>query len=61
MKRADASGASYAVIVGEREAAESVAAVKALRATDAQDEFAQQQAVALDFLAPTLAKLLAPR
>jgi len=61
MKRADASGASYAVIVGEREAAESVAAVKALRATDAADEFAQQQTVALDLLAPTLAKLFAPR
>ena len=61
MKRADASGASYAVIVGEREAAESVAAVKALRATDAAGEFAQQLDVALDLLAPRLAKLFAPR
>jgi histidyl-tRNA synthetase len=61
MKRADASGASYAVIVGEREAAESVAAVKALRATDGEGEFARQQTVALDLLAPTLAKLFAPR
>jgi histidyl-tRNA synthetase len=61
MKRADASGASYAVIVGEREAAESVAAVKALRATDAEGEFARQQDVAVDLLAPTLAKLFAMR
>jgi len=61
MKRADASGASYAVIVGEREAAESVAAVKALRASDAEGEFAQQQDVAMDLLAPTLAGLFATR
>lgn len=60
MKRADASGARYAVIVGEQEAAESVAAVKALRTSDQADEFAQQQTVALDLLAPTVAKLLRP-
>jgi histidyl-tRNA synthetase len=60
MKRADASGARYAVIVGEREAAESVAGVKALRTSDQADEFGQQQTVALDLLAPTLAKLLRP-
>ena len=58
MKRADASGASYAVIVGEREAAEAAAAVKDLRATDGAAEFARQQTVALERLAPTLAKLL---
>jgi histidyl-tRNA synthetase len=58
MKRADASGARYAVIVGEQEAAGSVAAVKALRAGDQADEFAQQRAVSLDLLAPTLAKLM---
>jgi len=58
MKRADASGAAYAVIVGEREAAETAAAVKALRAADAVAEFAQQQTIALDLLAPSLAKLL---
>jgi histidyl-tRNA synthetase len=58
MKRADASGARYAVIVGEQEAAASAAAVKALRATDQAEEFAQQQAVPLDLLAPTLARLL---
>ncbi|HEX4584069.1 MAG TPA: histidine--tRNA ligase [Burkholderiaceae bacterium] len=57
MKRADASGARYAVIVGEREAAESVAAVKALRATDPAEPFAQQQDVALGVVGPTLAKL----
>jgi histidyl-tRNA synthetase len=58
MKRADASGAMYAVIVGEREAAESVAAVKALRATDPAAEFAQQQSVALDRLGPALANVV---
>jgi histidyl-tRNA synthetase len=58
MKRADASGARYAVIVGAQEAAESAAAVKALRATDQGDEFAQQRPVSLDLLAPTLARLL---
>ncbi|HEV3020756.1 MAG TPA: histidine--tRNA ligase [Burkholderiaceae bacterium] len=55
MKRADASGAVYAVIVGEREAAEAVASVKALRAVDASAPFAVQQPVALDRLGPTLA------
>jgi histidyl-tRNA synthetase len=58
MKRADASGARYAVIVGEQEAAGSTAGVKALRAADAAAEFAQQKAVALDLLAPTLARLI---
>ena len=58
MKRADASGATYAVIVGEREAAASVAAVKALRAADASGPFGQQQDVALDALAPALAAAL---
>ena len=38
MKRADASGARYAVIVGEQEAAGSTAGVKALRAADAAAE-----------------------
>jgi histidyl-tRNA synthetase len=58
MKRADASGASYAVIVGEQEAAAEAAAVKALRATDPKADFAQQRAIALDLLAPTLAKAI---
>jgi histidyl-tRNA synthetase len=54
MKRADASGARYAVIVGEQEAAADVAAVKALRASDPQAAFAQQRTVALDSLASCL-------
>jgi histidyl-tRNA synthetase len=58
MKRADASGARYAVIVGEREAAASVAAVKALRTTDEGQPPGQQRDVALDALAPTLARAL---
>lgn len=58
MKRADASGARYAVIVGAQEAAESAAAVKALRASDPAEAFAQQRAVSLDVLAPTLVRLL---
>jgi histidyl-tRNA synthetase len=58
MKRADASGAIYAVIVGEREAAEGAAGVKDLRATDLSTEFAQQRTVALEQLAPTLTRLL---
>jgi len=56
MKRADASGARYAVIVGEQEAAAETAAVKDLRATDPQAEFAQQRTVALGLLASCLAQ-----
>jgi len=59
MKRADASGAEYAVIVGEAEAAEGKAMVKALRAADAAAPFAQQRAVALAELGETLAAALA--
>jgi histidyl-tRNA synthetase len=40
LKRADKSGASYAVIVGEDEAARGVAAVKSLRSGSAQQEWA---------------------
>jgi len=58
MRRADASGARYAVIVGEQEAAAGSAAVKALRATDSQAEFAEQRTVALDLLASCLAEAL---
>jgi histidyl-tRNA synthetase len=54
MRRADASGARYAVIVGEQEAAAACAGVKALRASDPQAAFAQQRNVALDELARTL-------
>jgi histidyl-tRNA synthetase len=59
MKRADASGAEYAVIVGETEAAEGRAMVKALRATDAAAPFAQQRPVALAELGETLAATMA--
>ena len=51
MKRADASGAAYAVILGEDEVAQSVAAVKALRAADADH---QQATVAFDSVAEYL-------
>ncbi len=47
MKKADASGAEYAVIVGEAEAAAGAAAVKALRRTDAAAPFAEQRIVPL--------------
>lgn len=50
MKKADASGAEYAVIVGEAELADGAAAVKALRTTDPQAVFAQQRIVPLDAL-----------
>jgi histidyl-tRNA synthetase len=58
MKRADASGARYAVIVGEREAEAAMVAVKDLRAADPQQAQDQQQALALEALAPALAKAL---
>jgi histidyl-tRNA synthetase len=50
MKKADASGAEYAVIVGEAELADGAAAVKALRTTDPHAAFAQQRIVPLDAL-----------
>ncbi len=59
MKRADASGAEFAVIIGEAEAAADVAAVKALRATDPSVPFAQQRPVPLATLGETLAAALA--
>jgi histidyl-tRNA synthetase len=59
MKRADASGAEYAVIVGEAEAAEGKAMVKALRATDAAAPFAGQRPLALAELGETLAATFA--
>jgi histidyl-tRNA synthetase len=59
MKRADASGAEYAVIVGEAEAAEGKAMVKALRAADAAAPFAQQRPLALAELGETLAATMA--
>ncbi len=59
MKRADASGAEYAVIVGEVEAASLMPAVKALRATSAAAPFAQQRQVAMAELGEALASALA--
>jgi histidyl-tRNA synthetase len=47
MKKADASGAEYAVIVGEAEAAANSATVKALRATATVAPYAEQRIVPL--------------
>jgi histidyl-tRNA synthetase len=58
MKKADASGAEFAVIVGEAELAGATAMVKALRAADAAAPFAVQRAVALADLGETLAAAL---
>jgi len=55
MKKADASGAEYAVIVGEEEDARDAAAVKALRAGAA---FAEQRIVPLDRIADALVEAL---
>lgn len=54
MKRADASGAAFAVIVGESELAEGAAAVKALRATSEDAPFARQSTVPQSQLAQAL-------
>jgi histidyl-tRNA synthetase len=59
MKRADGSGAEYAVIVGEQEAAAGVAMVKALRATDPVADFAQQRPVPIAELGETVASAMA--
>jgi histidyl-tRNA synthetase len=47
MKKADASGAEYAVIVGEAETAAGAATVKALRQADPAAPFAEQRIVPL--------------
>ncbi len=59
MKRADASGAEYAVIVGAEEVAAGVAGVKALREGPPGRAFAAQQQVALGSLAEALVDALA--
>ncbi len=59
MKRADASGAELAVIVGETEAAEGKAAVKGLRARGAEAPFAQQRVVPLAELGEAVSAALA--
>lgn len=58
MKKADASGAEFAVIVGAAELAAGTAAVKALRARDGAWPFAEQKAVALDRLGDALVEAL---
>jgi histidyl-tRNA synthetase len=58
MKKADASGAEYAVIVGEAEAAANSAAVKPLRATDVGAAFAEQRIVPLDQIPDALVDVL---
>jgi len=54
MKKADASGAEFAVIVGVEESAQSEATVKALRHTDPRGAFANQERVAMHELVPRL-------
>jgi histidyl-tRNA synthetase len=58
MKKADASGAEYAVIVGEAEAVAGAAAVKALRAADPAVPFAEQRIVPLDQIPEALVDAL---
>lgn len=58
MKRADASGAHYAMIVGEEELGEGQVAVKALRGGAHGGPLAQQERVALDQASQMLAKRL---
>ena len=55
MKKADASGARLAVILGEAELAQGTAAVKALRTVSAEHPYATQQNVALTDLPARLA------
>ncbi len=57
MKRADASGAEFAVIIGESELASDSAAVKPLRATVSGAK-AEQRIVPLQNLADTLVDAL---
>jgi histidyl-tRNA synthetase len=58
MKKADASGAEYAVIVGEAEAVAGAAAVKALRAGHPAAPFAEQRIVPLDQIPEALVDAL---
>jgi len=53
-KRADASGAAYAVVIGEDEAAQGIAMVKSLRGPAGEQGQGSQQPVALDQLADRL-------
>jgi histidyl-tRNA synthetase len=58
MKKADASGAEFAVIVGEAELASGAASVKALRARGAAGPFVEQKVVALERLGDVLVEAL---
>ncbi len=58
MKKADASGAEYAVIVGAAEVAGNAAAIKALRATDAAAPYAEQRIVPLEQIPEALVDAL---
>ena len=57
MKRADASGAEYALIVGEGELAESKVSIKALRPRPEGERFAAQEQVPLDIAGNVLAEI----
>jgi histidyl-tRNA synthetase len=57
-KRADASGAAFAVIIGDDEAAAGVAMVKALRASPSEPGQGSQRPVPLDQLADALVDAL---
>lgn len=59
MKRADGSGAEFAVIVGADELAAGAVAVKALRGRVPGDRFAAQQLIALDAVGDALVEALA--
>jgi histidyl-tRNA synthetase len=58
MKKADASGAIFAVIVGSEELAEGTATVKALRSQDPAEPFVRQERVAAEQLAERLVEAL---
>jgi histidyl-tRNA synthetase len=58
MKRADASGAEFAVIVGEAELAQGSVALKALRSATAGSGSGEQRIVPLDRVAEELVDAL---
>ncbi|HUN94552.1 MAG TPA: histidine--tRNA ligase [Burkholderiaceae bacterium] len=58
LRRADAHGAAFAVIIGESEAAAGTAAVKALHGEAAARAFPRQEEVSLDRLADVLVEAL---
>ncbi len=58
MRKADASGAEFAVIIGVEESADATATVKALRTSADGAAFAQQQRVPIDQLASRLVDAL---